>query len=129
MARTSTGSYVSTEDGASPITSPVTGKRTAMTARMRPWSGAVSNNNKENTKKKGDFYSAHLPHEVGAQGQCMHRVWGLPEVMHRKHSVQYSPGSAVWFPVAHRIYTCLAIRILRLAFQDAGSVSSGCFVC
>ena len=69
MARTSTGSYVSTEDGASPIISPVTGKRTAMTARMRPWSGAVSNNNNENTKEKANFYSAHLPHEVGAQGK------------------------------------------------------------
>ena len=42
----------------SPIISPVTGKRTAMTARMRPWSGAVSNNNNENTKEKANFYSA-----------------------------------------------------------------------
>ena len=62
-----------------------------MTARMRPWSGAVSNNNNNN---KGDFYSAHLPHEVGAQGQCMYRVLGLPDVMHRKHYIQY-PGTGI----------------------------------
>ena len=62
-------SNVRTEDGASPIITPVTGKWTAMTARMRPWSGAVSNNNNNNSNNnnnKGDFYSAHLPHEVGA---------------------------------------------------------------
>ena len=84
-------SNVRTEDGASPIISPVTGKWTALTARMRPWSGAVSNNNNDNNtndnndNNKGDFYNAHLPHEVGAQGQCMYRVLGLPDVMHRKH--------------------------------------------
>ena len=38
------------------------------------------------------------------------------------------PGVQSGFPVAHRIYACFAIRILRLAFQDAGRVSSGCFV-
>ena len=76
----SMSSNVSREDGAFPIISPVTGKWTALTARMRPWSGAVSNNN-----NKGDFYNAHLPHEVGAQGQCMYRVLGLPDVMNRKH--------------------------------------------
>ena len=76
-------SNVSREDGASPIITPVTGKWTALTARMRPWSGAVSNNN--NNNNKGDFYNAHLPHEVGAQGQCMYRVLRLPDVMHRKH--------------------------------------------
>ena len=36
--------------------------------------------------------------------------------------------SAVWFPVARRIHTCLPIRILRQAFEDAGSVCSCCFV-
>ena len=77
----SMSSNVSREDGASPIISPVTVKWTALAARMRPWSGAVSNNN----NNKGDFYSAHLPHEVGAQGQCMYRVLGLPDVIHRKH--------------------------------------------
>ena len=80
-------SNVRTEDVASPTITPVTGSRTVMTARMRPWSGAVSNNT-----NKGDFYSAHLPHEVGAQGQCMYRVLGLPDVMHRKHYIQYLPG-------------------------------------
>ena len=39
------------------------------------------------------------------------------------------PGSAVWFPVAHRIYTFLPMRGFRQAFRDAGSVSSYCFVC
>ena len=68
MARTGTGSYVSTEDGASPIISPVTGKRTAMTARMRPWSGAVSNNNKENKKKKTGFLQCPSSTRGGSAG-------------------------------------------------------------
>ena len=87
MASTSTGSGVSTVESASHIILPVTGIRilTAMTTRMKPWRGAVSNNNNNNNNNKGDFYSAHLPHEVGAQGQCMYRVLGLPDVMHRKH--------------------------------------------
>ena len=87
----SMSSNVRTEDCASPIITPVTGKWTALTVRMRLWSGAVSNNN-NNNNNKGDFYSAYHPHEVGAQGQCMYRVLGLPDVMHRKHYIQYSPG-------------------------------------
>ena len=81
----SMSSSVRTKNGGSPIITPATGKWTAMTARMRPWSGAVSNNNNNNNNNKGDFYNAHLPHEEGAQGQCMYRVLGLPDVMHRKH--------------------------------------------
>ena len=67
------------EKRASPISIPVTGTRIAMTARMKPCRGAVSNNdddNNNNNKKKGDFYSLHLPYEVGAQGQCMHEYGG-----------------------------------------------------
>ena len=92
MAGTSTGSNVKAMEAAYPIVSPVTGTATALTARMKTWSGAVSNNHHHYYHhKQRDFYSAHLPHEVGVQSQCMHRVWGLPDVMHRKHSVQYSP--------------------------------------
>ena len=36
--------------------------------------------------------------------------------------------SAVWFPVAHRIYTFLPIEMLRQLFQYVGSVSCCCFV-
>ena len=64
---------------ASPISTPVTTTRIAMTARMKPCRGAVSNNDNNNinsNKKKGDFYSLHLPYEVGAQGQCMHEFGG-----------------------------------------------------
>ena len=66
------------EKSASHISTPVTGTRIAMTARMKPCRGAVSNNDDDNNnkKKKDDFCSLHLQHEVGAQGQCTHRVWG-----------------------------------------------------
>ena len=151
MACTSTGSGVRTLESAAHISTPVTRHRTATTARMKPWRGAVSNNNNNdnNNKNKGDFYNAHLPHEVGAQGQCMHRVWGLPDVMHRKHYIRARFCVEVFLcaiykfsfihsiftreccmvPVAHRIHTCLPIRNLRQAFEDAGSVSCCCFVC
>ena len=87
------------EERASPISIPLTSTRIAMTARMKPCRGAVSNNDdnnnnnnnnnnnsNNNNKKKGDFCSLHLPHEVGAQGQCMHRVWGLPDIIPRREA-------------------------------------------
>ena len=78
------------EKSASHISIPVTGTRIAMTTRMKPCRGAVSNNdddNNNNKKKKGDFYSLHLPYEVGAQGQCMHEYGG-----YRTSSPEGRPG-------------------------------------
>ena len=83
------------EKSASHISTPVTGTRIAKTARMKGCRGAVSNNDdttnnnnkkKKKKKKKDDFCSLHLPHEVGAQGQCMHRVWGLPNIIPRREA-------------------------------------------
>ena len=37
----------------------------------------------------------------------MHRVWGLPDVRHRKHSMQYSLGSADRFLRVHMMYVCV----------------------
>ena len=91
MASTTTDSSVRIKR-ASYISLPVTGTSTAVTTRMKPCRGAVSNNdnndnnNKKKKKKKADFCSLHLPHEVGAQGQCMHRVWGSPDVVARREA-------------------------------------------
>ena len=124
----SMSSNVSREDGASPIISPVTGKRTAMTARMRPWSGAVSNNNKENKKKKTGFLQRPSSTRGGSAGPVYVSSIGVtgrhaPEALHTIFT-----RSVVWFPVAHRIYTFLPIATLRQLFQDVGSVYSCCFV-
>ena len=47
----------------------------------------------------------------------------LPDVMHRKHSVQYWPGSAIWVLVAHGI-----TRVYTSEFYNRLSRMSGVFL-
>ena len=102
-----TTSSVRKMEGASPIITPVTGFPIALTTRMRPWTGAVSNNKNNKGISTAPIYHTRWENRVsvciGYGGYRTSCTASTPCSIH--------PGVQIGFPRAHRMYVCVCVCV------------------